>query len=321
MIRTSADLVLLAEVAELGLPLHVLDEARTPRWNAASGGVLQQIAEFAAVPHPGLDVVTPEALALPLLEIDAEARAAAAGFFGRGKRLAAVAERLAPVVRPEAAVKPKRLSELTGALVELQERVDALAGQVSAIPGLGLPPGWNPFPEDGRLSLARHVDRVRHVAHLVDPERSEQADLVGAVRRVIAGGERVDPRPVREVASALDELLQRCAARPDALAAWAGGSGLLSRWRETAAERALADPQLGSLRRWLELIDHLEPMRAANLDDARAALLTGDLRGGRDRRRDPASVRRLAGPAAVAGGGDVQPAAAHPHRGPAPRRR
>lgn len=278
VVRAPADLLVLAEVAELGLPLPVLDEARTPRWQAATDNALQQIAEFAAAPHPGLGVVTPDALALPLSEIDAEARdAASSGFFGRGKRLAAVAERLAPVVRPGAEVKPKRLPELTGALAELQERLHALAGQVCAIPGLGLPAGWNPFSEDERQSFVRHVDRVRHVARLVDPARPEQADLVAAVRHTLVGGGRIDSRPVREAASALDELLRRCVTQPVALATWAGEVGLLSRWRETAAERSLADPQLGSLRRWLELIDHLEPMRAVRLDDARVALLAGDV--------------------------------------------
>ena len=278
VVRAPADLRLLADTAELGLPLPVLDEARTPRWQAATGGALRQIADFVATPHAVLDVVTSDALALPLSEIDAEARAAASsGFFGRGKRLAAVAERLAPVVRPGAEVKTKRLPELMGALVELQERVHTLAGQVCAIPGLGLPAGWNPFPEDGRQSFTRYVERVRHVAHLVDPASSEQADLVPAVRRVLAGGARIDPRPVREAASALDELLRRCAAQPVALAKWAGAPGLRSRWRETAAERVLADPELGALRRWLELVEHLEPLRAAHLDDARAALLAGDL--------------------------------------------
>ena len=61
----------------------------------------------------------------------------------------------------------------------------------------------------------------------------------------------------------------------DAVGRWAGEPGLFARWRDTAAARALADPTLASLRRWLALLVQLEPLRAAGADDARGALLSG----------------------------------------------
>lgn len=277
-VRTPADLALLAEIVELGLPLQVLDESRTPRWHAAVDTAARQVAEFASAAHAGLDVVTPDSLAMPLEEIDAEAGAAASsGFFGRGKRLAAVADRLAPVVRPGATIKPKRLTELTAALATLQGNLRALADQVRGIPGLVLPPGWTPFAEEGRALLDARIDRIRRAGQLVDPARTQHAGVVQALRPVLATGVQIDPRPVREAATALHEFLRRSAAAPTAIAQWAGERGVAARWRETAAERALADPHLGSLRRWLDLVQHLEPLHTTGLTEARTALLTGVL--------------------------------------------
>ena len=56
-----------------------------------------------------------------------------------------------------------------------------------------------------------------------------------------------------------------------------GDAGLLGRWTATAGERALGDPALASLRRWLALLAALEPLRTAGAIDARAALLAGDV--------------------------------------------
>jgi hypothetical protein len=277
-VRGPGDLALLADVAELGMSLQVLDEARSPRWSAAVDDAVRQVTGFAAAAHPGLDVVTPEALELLLAEIDAEARtAAASGFWGRSKRLAAVAQRLDPVLRPGAEIKPKQLPALTEALVALQQQAHGVAAQVSTLPGLTLPAGWSPFADTDRRGLEHHVARVRRVAQLVDPDRPDRAELVAALRPILARGDRTDPRPLREAAAAADALVRGCRADAAALAEWSGEHGLPARWRATAAERSLADPQLGSLRRWLDLLEHLQPVRAAQLDDARAMLLAGTL--------------------------------------------
>jgi hypothetical protein len=265
-----ADLAALAGLLEAGHPLAVLDEVRTPRWDSAVRSVVAEAEAFAATPHPGLDVVTPAVLDLPVEEIDVAARAAAgAGFFGRRKRLKAVRDRLAPALRPEARVRPKAVPELTARLVRLRQAVHALAGSVTAIPGLTLPPGWNPF--SGRDELVRRIEDVRRAGARVEPA----ARLAGPLRAALAVGAGTDPRPVREAATAAEDLLAACGAEPAALAGWAAGAGLLRRWTGTAAGRALGDPELGSLRRWLDLLRHLEPLRSAGLDEARAAVLDG----------------------------------------------
>ncbi|GAA1256297.1 DUF3320 domain-containing protein [Pseudonocardia aurantiaca] len=286
-VRVPADLAVLAELADAAIPLDVLNKSRTPRWDGAVRAIVDEVAVFATAPHAGLDVVTPEVLGLPIGEIDADAKAAAAsGFLGRRKRLIAVRERLGPALRPGSSVKPKRLTELTGMLVELETAVGALAAKIYAIPGLVLPPGWNPFTEEGRRVLDARIDRVRRAGQVVDPANPdpERARFAPSLQMVLAARVKADPRPIREAATAGEMLLQSCRVRPAAIAEWAGDPGLLGRWRLTAAERALADPQLGSLRRWLDLLAHLEPLRAERLDDARATVLSGAL--------DPDDARR-----------------------------
>ncbi|MGQ0572778.1 MAG: DUF3320 domain-containing protein [Pseudonocardia sp.] len=276
--RVPADLALLADVCASGLPLPVLDASRTPRWEGAVASITADLARFAQAPHPGLDAVTPEVLALPVGEIHTAAMAAAAsGFLGRRKRLNAVRERLAPALRPGVTVKPKKLTELTAAVVALEHAVRELVATVVAIPGLAPPPAWSPFTEEGRAGLARRIDHVRALGRTVDPAHADpaRARFAGPLRAVV--GVRADARPVREAAAAAEELRRACAVGQDRIEAWAGDAGLLGRWRATAAQRTAGDPQLGSLRRWLDLLGHLEPLRTDGLGAARAAVLDGTL--------------------------------------------
>ncbi|HZB48404.1 MAG TPA: DUF4011 domain-containing protein, partial [Mycobacteriales bacterium] len=193
--RTPADLVLFADLLTAGHSLAVLDEARQPRWEAAVRSAVDSVAAFVAAPQPGLEMVTPAVLDLPVEEIDAAARAAAgSGFFGRRKRLKAVRARLAPVLRPEVTVRPRAVPELTAGLVRLRAAVRGLAGSVTAIPGLRLPAEWDPY--SGRDELTRRIDEVRRAAARVEPA----APMAGPLRAALAASVGVDPGPVRAVA-------------------------------------------------------------------------------------------------------------------------
>ena len=270
--RDAGDLADLAGLVELGLPLPVLDEVRSPRWAAATRSTVDRVAAVAATAHPGLDVVGPQVLTLPVEDIDAAAReAAGSGFFGRRKRLAAVRDRLAPVLRPGATVKPKQLTALTGDLVRLRRAVRELAASVTAIPGLVLPPEWSPF---AGTALADRIAVVSAAAGRVATDEP--------LRAALAAGIGADPRPVREAATAAAELAAACGGV--SLREWSGPGGLLARWRATAVDRALAEEDLSSLRHWLDLLRHLEPLRAEHFGDARAAVLAGAL--------DPDEARR-----------------------------
>ena len=120
--RTAEELDALAHVlGGPGIGLDVIDETFTELWTARRRRVMGEIAAFTAFRHPGLDVCTPEALALPLAEIYVQAQtAAASGWFGRRRRLIAVRDRLAPYLRPGAVVKPEDVPALVEALWRVQ---------------------------------------------------------------------------------------------------------------------------------------------------------------------------------------------------------
>ncbi|WP_409332326.1 DUF4011 domain-containing protein [Trujillonella humicola] len=276
--RTPGDLGTLATL--LGGPavgLDVLDETRSSRWNEATGAVAGEVAAFVAAAHPGLDLATPAALDLPLIDIHAAAVAAAqSSWFGRKKRLIAVREQLTAVLRPGAVVEPKAVPALTAALVQVQSAVRALGERASAMPGLTVPPAWNPLTEAGRGVLDRQMQWLRHAGAALDAADG----FPGALRALLSGGPIADPQAAQAVhraRDAFDALRSACGTTDDRLSAWAGAEGLLVRWQMTGAERATEQPGLPSLRRWLDLLETVEPLRTASLHELRVALLTGAL--------------------------------------------
>ncbi|MGY5885930.1 DUF3320 domain-containing protein [Modestobacter lacusdianchii] len=255
--------------------LDVLDEVRRPRWAAATDDLSAAVAELVGTEQPGLDVTTPAALALPLSELFVQAQeAAAAGWMGRRGKLAAVRDQLAPALRPGASVKTSDVPELTADLYRLQTAVQSLAGRAAAVPGLLVPAGWNPFTDAGRTVLDAEVRWLRRAAASVDGSTG----FAGAMRRFLAGGPVSDPSSARTVArlrDALNVLLTACSSDTALLAAWSGDDGLVLRWTMTRPERGVEYVHPMSLRRWVSLLDTLEPLRLAGLTQARAALRDG----------------------------------------------
>ncbi|HJP72946.1 MAG TPA: DUF3320 domain-containing protein [Pseudonocardiaceae bacterium] len=269
-VRGPDDLRALATLLADGTPLAVLDEVRTPRWQTAIEAALGEVTAFACAAHPGLDLVEPGFLDLPLTEIRAQAdTAASSGIFGRRKRLRAVHDRLAPRLRAE--VKPKQIPGLAAALVTVQDGVRGLIGKLNALPGIALPADWNPFTT--RQLLDERVGYLRWAASIVDPAH-------GTLRDFLGGGATADPALVAEAARAAEELCAACHAEAEQIGDWAGERGLVGRWADTRTERALGDDQLSSLRRWLALLAHLEPLRGEHLDEVRLLVLRGEQAGG-----------------------------------------
>ena len=279
-VRVPDDLHILAALLVDGTPLAVLDEVRTPRWSAAVDAALREVAAFTAAAHPGLDLVEPTFLELPLAELlDAARTAATSSFFGRKKRLLAVHARLAPVLRPGVSVPRKKLVGLTTALVAVGEGVQRLATKVGSIPGLAAPAGWNPFIPAGRDVLDERIRSLRWAAAAVDPTGADatRTGFVEALRGFLNIGISTDPAPVAEAAISVGTV-RACRVRgADALADWAGRRGLVAQWDAGRTERALGDEQLGSLRRWLALLAHVEPLRSEHLGEARLMVLRGEL--------------------------------------------
>ena len=279
-VRTADDLgvlaAVLADLVDGSVPLEVLDETRTAEWSTAADALLRAVNAFCAATHAGLDVATPAALDLPLAEFaDAADEAAASSRLGRTKRLAAVLDRLAPVLRADARVAPAEVPGLLADLVEVQAAARALAWRAALLPGLGVLPTWNPLTDPALVE--RRVARLRRLGDAAGHPRP----FTSALRRFLLTGPTGDPAAVAAVGRARDAvagLSPACAAPPDQLAGWAGGDGLLPRWTATRAGRAIDTFGLPSLRAWRELLTGLELLRAAGLDATRTGLLHGAVR-------------------------------------------
>jgi hypothetical protein len=278
-VRGPGDLAALLSLADRsGVGVPVLDETRSERWRHATDTITADITAFVAASHPGLEVATPAAVDLPLADLYAQAQAAAASsWFGRKKRLKAVRDQLGSVLRPGAQVEPAAVPELVAALLQVQGALRGLATRAAAIPGVVVPASWNPLTDPGRHEMDRQIEWLRWAGTAVDAAASGSR-FAEALRQWIAAGQPIstrDQQAVQRANAALTALVGAASVQVKSLSAWAGELGLLPRWSETSTARSLADPTLASLRRWLALIDQLEPFRAAGADDARRALLTG----------------------------------------------
>jgi hypothetical protein len=273
--------------------LSLIDEAVTQRWLSASEQVRAEAAEFAAAPHPGLDVVTPEAMDLPLEDIDRAARAATeSSWFGRKKRQLAVVAQLSPVLRDGVTIPRKQIADLTASLVRLWQQVLELSTRVSAVAGLTTPLGWNPLLPAGRKWLdnrAAWLAWAGATASLLDrsgrPLASPDPFRV-ALRRMLESRAVVpetDRGELDRLAGAATQLAAVCGGDPP-FQVWAP-DGLVTAWIRTSAERRAAgtdsrtdlgrpEPSTG-LRRYLALLTQLQPLRIADMDEARRSLLTG----------------------------------------------
>ncbi|WP_138761071.1 DUF4011 domain-containing protein [Modestobacter altitudinis] len=258
--------------------LDVLDEVRSPRWAAATADVTGEIAALTGAVHPALETVTPDALALPLADLVARAQTAAAtGWWGRRGTLADLRAQLEPVLKPGATVRTKDLPALLESLGRLQAAVHAVAARAVTIPGLQVPAGWNPFLDSGRFVLDAEVRWLRRAASAVDGSTVPAA----ALRRFLAGGPVADAGAARTIARLRDAvvtLLTACSSNSAQLAAWSGTDGLALRWTMTRPERGVEYVHPMSLRRWVSLLDTLEPLRLAGLTEARAQLRHGVVR-------------------------------------------
>ncbi|RBY84421.1 DUF4011 domain-containing protein [Blastococcus sp. TF02A-26] len=273
---TPADLDGLAHLLS-GPPttLDVLDEVPTARWAAATTQVLAEVAAFATGVHPGLDVATPEALALPLADLYVEAQTAqAATWLARRRGLAVVREKLAPVLRPDVKLRLRDVPDLAASLWRLQTAAAQLAARAAVIPGLSVPPDWNPLLAPDVLE--RQVDWLRRSGALVD----SASEFAVQLRRYVVAGPGPDAAAADAVArlrDTLTALLTVCGSDARRLAAWCGDDGLVFRWTMTRPERGVEHTGLMSLRRWASFLDTLEPLRAVGLTDARTVLVRGEL--------------------------------------------
>jgi hypothetical protein len=262
--------------------LELLDEVRTPRWAAAAAQVTGEVATLVGTAHPGFDVATPAALGLPLGRLFLDAQTAAASRWpGRRAKLGAVRTALRAVLLPEARLRRRDVPQLTAALRRIQAAVHATAVHATAVPGLRVPAGWNPFYDGDRFLLDAEVAWLRRAAAAVDDAGADPHGFGRAARRFLSAGpvaDADDAELVVRLRNAVSALMAACSTSSAQLAAWSGANGLVLSWTLTRPERGVEYAHPLSLRRWVSLLDTLEPLRAAGLTEARRMLLTGAIR-------------------------------------------
>jgi hypothetical protein len=284
--RTPSDVRDVARFAgRFAVDLALLDLAVTDRWRREAADARAAVVAFCSATQPGLDLATPEVFALPVDGIDAEARAAdASSWFGRKKRQLAVLARLQPGLRPAVTVPHQQVSVLTGHLAGVWREIVRLQLRVAEVAGLQPPDGWNPLTAAGQRWLDERIGwltwasdtaalRDQAGAALADPDPFRLA-----VRRLL------DSRAVvglddRDAVAALDTALgalSEISGGDAPFAAWSGG-GLLAAWRRTGPRRRPDAPGLAALRRYLDLLVQLQPLRSAGLGRARQLLLSGGI--------------------------------------------
>ncbi|WCI09633.1 DUF4011 domain-containing protein [Arthrobacter sp. OVS8] len=165
-----------ALLEDRSVPVETLDVVRSGQWSAGAQHLEQLVSAFAAVNHPGLEKVGPEAMDLPLQDILGRAeQAAASGFFGRKKRMLAVVAELDAVVHSGANVRPKELVQLLQNLVAAQQQIHGLQAEAQAVPGMAVPQRWNPLTEAGQQALEHRLGWLRWAAQAVQPNAGDNS--------------------------------------------------------------------------------------------------------------------------------------------------
>ncbi|WP_368496873.1 DUF4011 domain-containing protein [Herbiconiux sp. A18JL235] len=291
-------------------PLAIIDAARdttTPSaWNTAAQAVVDQLTALTQSPPAWLQQAQPEAVALDIAGIHAEAIAAdQSSFFGRKKRRRAVAARLGPALRSPGAVDLKQLSTLTGQIAESAGYLQSLRTHVQQLAGVRIGADWNPFRPADADSVTAQIAWLRWVGTTIGVRPGEDPDaFTRECRRLY---ETTPPDASRAaaiaaLATAWSALITAAHTTASDLGAWASGPAdrtghvaltdqtaptsqspepqrqtFFAAWAATRAGRNLDSPTPVALDRWLAFTRALEPLRRRGMAEAVKALECGEL--------------------------------------------
>lgn len=259
-------------------PLAAIDQLHTDTWSAELSALRRTLAELASHRPAWLDTVGPETMDLDIPAIHQQAiDADESGFFGRKKRRRAVLAQLtdALLVDPKA-VDLKTLSTLTAAIAETHAVVSDLRGRLTRLPVMVIDATWNPLLTDASAHAIASLDWLtRLVATLSNTAQEPHvADLRDYYAHTAAGAL---VEPLRRLAAAWQALIDSSGVSLDRQKAWGGDGPFMVRWWATRATRRLETSVF--LQRWVDLVDHVEPLRTIGMDEARTAILTGQVAG------------------------------------------
>ncbi|ODR03479.1 DNA helicase [Mycobacterium intermedium] len=257
-------------------PLEGLDQLQSDAWKSALATIRTLAKKLQAARPNWLAVASPAAMDLDIPAIHQAAVAAdESGFFGRKKRRRAVLAMLsdALVVAPET-VPLKTLSQITGEMAETFAAVSDLRARVATIPLMLVGDQWNPLIPEHVVELEHGIETVTWILATLSASshRPHGADLREYYANTAVGS---FAQPLDRLAIAWNALTTVTGASPAQQQAWAQQDNFITRWWATRDARKLDSP--ASIERWVDLLRHIEPLRAAGMDAARSAILTGQL--------------------------------------------
>jgi Protein of unknown function (DUF4011)/AAA domain/REase_MTES_1575 len=242
--------------------------ASDPRWDVAVAALRTDLSRFHQEYAAELATVRPDLLTAPNLATwQARAHEAAGRWFGKKRRLAAIAGELASYLRPGATLDAAKLPAFLDRLVAARAEAGRLFQLPAQLGGVKMPAGWLPTNPDAESQLGKAIDASLAARSLL--ARSPQLwDFFAA-----------PPQPAQV------ELLSRTANDWRAwLSALGTGEPELARWAQPhwlAAWRAaggrwsadLREAGLYPLHRWAELLRRTDVLADAGLREFRDRLL------------------------------------------------
>ncbi|MDV3130186.1 DUF3320 domain-containing protein [Mycobacterium sp. 21AC1] len=260
--------------AEPRLPLDAVDTLHAPDGARQLAAVEQLSARIAQSKPDWLATATPAAMDLDIPAIHAEAvEADESGFFGRKKRRRAVLEQLSDVLAIEpSAVKLKTLSTLTGNIAGTHAEVAEVRQRTAQLPGAIFQRPWNPLVAEDIAHLHAGIACVRRVGAMLSnkPQDPRIADLRTFYRGTQQGALG---QPLQRLAAAWERLTKVTGTSEARQRVWAGEGSFIEQWWATRADRRIENP--ASAERWVDLVNHVEPLRHAGMDSVRTDILKG----------------------------------------------
>lgn len=262
-------------------PLESMDAIGSPQWQAYVTGAIGSLERLKASIPEWSSRVRPEVLDRDLAAVNAAAlEADASGMFGRKKRRRAVLARFADLllIDPKT-LDLKTLSSLTGAMLVTQQAVREVATSLQQLPLAGTPVPFNPYLHDQAEAVLARLRWLAWLTQTLCPPVSSAtsgmpapADLVRTDLRSYyastpAGALGNEVRALADAYRAVSPVLLTPVAQ-----SWSNNAPLHA-WRTTGAGRTLTDST--QVKRWIDFVAALEPLRAAGLASAREALLRG----------------------------------------------
>ncbi|WP_156518267.1 AAA domain-containing protein [Microbacterium aurantiacum] len=269
----------LAALSNPALPSgDVLRAVLETHWSAATSTAIAGAENAVREWLPSLRGFAPDVLEIDLQGVAEELRQAKeSSIFGRSKRQEAAARRLQPYAPGAVELTPVAAEQALPSLIAAQQTGAAIFANISALPGIDVAAGWNPFRAGAFESVHAQFDALVKL--------TASARVTGtwddAARAAAIAGE-LDGESARlvELAANWTALWTAVGATQADAAAWARGASLLEAVRSHGDTwlRHADHERLIPLQRWLALVAALQPLASAGLVSTREEILDGRIR-------------------------------------------